>query len=77
MRQIGLRLDDETLRRLDEKCGDMPRERFVRRAVRRALDEDDAVTGFISFDGPATVMTPLPDWGGVGKRPPHPKRSKR
>ena len=90
-RPVSFRWDEAFVQRLDKACGDVPRSRFVRRAIEAAMRSPEPeqrtqpltpeIAAFESdkeFETAAPAwLDERPEWGGVGSKPPIPKRSKR
>jgi hypothetical protein len=55
-----MRCPDELLERVDEARGDVPREKWLRRAVERALSDDTQAGALRGDDGHRTRTDPSP-----------------
>lgn len=53
---VNLRLDPDLLTRIDEACGEIPRERWIRRVIVRQLDSTETA-GTIDLGPEAQVVS--------------------
>ena len=80
LRQHALRVPDDLWDRIEDARGRLSRNAYVVATLQRAVERTQPLTPEIAAfesDKEFEVVEDRPQWGGVGNRPPVPKKSKR